>query len=374
MHFYEHSPFLTAIQDASIDDEFLASRVLFLMTYVPTLDYVKLFDEHHLADHVNAAIARHAKQYSKSNPQKSQQHSNPMELMALSDTLKLLFNITHFHPESAPRFSISLPNIFKILVRRKLPQPPLDPPVNYLINALLNLDLEDTNGEQQKHLGQNAVFPTFNANINAECLVTILDKSIGAYTGPEMDQTIAPILTLIRRIYEIAPADSVKKTMETMLLPTPSERDKPIGKSTSLASRLLNLTTSAVAQDLRGSIAAMMFELSGKDPATFVQNIGYGFASGFLMSQKIPMPEDIIKAHGGHAVQDVPVNPITGQRLDKEEYVESEPMTEEEKEREAERLFVLFERYVSFSLLRVVFEVEGGLMNEQIESDGCRGC
>jgi hypothetical protein len=39
------------------------------------------------------------------------------------------------------------------------------------------------------------------------------------------------------------------------------------------------------------------------------------------------------------------VNPITGQRLDAEDPSSQEPMTEEEKEREAERLFVLFERY-----------------------------
>jgi hypothetical protein len=41
------------------------------------------------------------------------------------------------------------------------------------------------------------------------------------------------------------------------------------------------------------------------------------------------------------------VNPVTGQLLDREENVEEEPMTMEEKEREAERLFVLFERCVS---------------------------
>jgi len=47
---------------------------------------------------------------------------------------------------------------------------------------------------------------------------------------------------------------------------------------------------------------------------------------------------------GGHAT----VNPITGQLLQMEEQVEMEEMTQEEKEREAERLFVLFERFVSY--------------------------
>ena len=335
--------FLTPAQSESIDNEFLASRVLFLMTYDADLDYAKLVHENHLADYLNAAMARHSKRYSKATRQKSQEHTQPMDLMALSETLKLLFNISHFNPKLAEHFSKSLPHIFKILVRRDLPRPTLDPPVNYLINALLNLDLEDAKGQQQTSLGQNAVFPDFDQKCNAERLISILDQAIIAYPESELDNTIAPVLTLIRRIYEIAP-DNVKKAMEALILPTPDERDKPIGKSSTLPSRLLNLTTSALTPNLRGSISAMMFELSGKDAATFVHNVGYGFASGFLMSNKIPMPEEIIKANANNAAEGIPVNPITGQRLDKEEHVPEEPMTEEEKEREAERLFVLFER------------------------------
>jgi hypothetical protein len=67
------------------------------------------------------------------------------------------------------------------------------------------------------------------------------------------------------------------------------------------------------------------------------------------MSNNIPMPEEEMKKHAQE--QGIPVNPITGQRLDREENVETEPMTQEEKEREAERLFVLFERYVKVCLL-----------------------
>ncbi|CAO2655664.1 Nn.00g044670.m01.CDS01 [Neocucurbitaria sp. VM-36] len=329
----------------SADDEFLASRILFLMTYDANLDYSKLVSENQLADNINAAITRHAKRYSRSARRwsLSQERSRPMELMALSETLKLLFNITHFHPDLAEYFSKSIPDIFKILVRRGIPKPPLSAPINYLINALLNLDLEDTKEQQRKYFGQNAVFPMFDQKCNAEHLVNILDQAIITYSESELDNTIAPVLTLIRRVYEIAPS-SVKKSMEKLILPTPEEREKPIGKSDTLSSRLLNLSTSALTPNLRGSISAMMFELSSKDASTFVQNVGYGFASGFLMSNNIPMPEEAVKANAGDSAQSIPVNPITGQRLDREENVQEEPMTQEEKEREAERLFVLFER------------------------------
>ena len=90
-----------------------------------------------------------------------------------------------------------------------------------------------------------------------------------------------------------------------------------------------------------------MFELSGKDASKFVQNVGYGFASGFLLSNNIQMPENALEAHAlANPETSYPVNPITGQRLDAEAPSNEEPMTQEEKEREAERLFVLFERYV----------------------------
>jgi hypothetical protein len=341
---------LMSHQSDSIDNEFLCSRILFLLTYKTDLNFETLVTEHGLAENINLAISRHAKRYSQSARRLLQMHTNPMDLMALSETLKLLFNITHFYPELSEHFSKSIPNIFKILVRRKLPSPPLQAPVNYLINALINLDLEDKKGNQHKCFGQNTVFHSSNENMNAEHLIKILDNAITAYTESELDTTVSPLLTLIRRIYEIAP-EGVQKYMESLLLPTDDERSRPLGKSDTLSARLLRLSTSAMTPSLRGSISAMMFELSGKDAGKFVHNVGYGFASGFLLSNNIQMPENAFEAHalatGQESDEGVPVNPITGQRLDREEHVEMEPMTEEEKEREAERLFVLFERYVS---------------------------
>lgn len=321
------------------------------MTYDTNLNYDKLVNEHQLAESINNALQRHAKRYSKSSRRLSQMHTHPMDLMALSETLKLLFNITHFYPDLSEHFSKSIPHIFKILVRRKIPSPPLQAPVNYLINALINLDLEDKTCQQVKFLGMNAVFPTFDQKCNAEHLINILDNAIVAYTEAELDNTISPVLTLIRRIYEIAP-DGVKKYMEWLLLPTDEERSRPLGQSDTLSSRLLRLSTSAMTPSLRSSISAMMFELSGKDATKFVQNVGYGFASGFLLSNNIEMPANAMEANAtADPEKSIPVNPITGQRLDAEDPDKSEPMTEEEKEREAERLFVLFERYVLMCIL-----------------------
>jgi hypothetical protein len=358
-------------QSDSIDDEFLLARVLFLTTYGANLDYNELVNEHHLADSINAALQRHADRYSEPR-QRAREHTAPMDLMALSETLKLLFNITHFHPDLSQHFTSSIAHIFKVLLGRDAPTNPLDAPVSFLINALLNLVREEgTGGTSQPHDPElhAALFPSIDPSINVTHLISILDTGIKSYPASELDATISPLLTLLRRIYELAPSD-VQETMQSKLLPSNSDRSQPLGKTSSLPSRLLQLSTSAQTPALRDSISAFHFELSSKNPSQYIQNVGYGYASGFLLSKNIPMPESAL-ADAGVASNgegsSVPVNPITGQRLDKEERVEMPEMSQEEKEREAERLFVLFERLKKTGVMDVKNPVEEAYRSGRIE-------
>jgi hypothetical protein len=136
------------------------------MTYDTNLDFNPLFDEHQLGRQYQCSkldfpstsstqeltlfqnIARHSKNFSKG----SRKSSNPLDEMALSESLKLLFNITQFYPHRAEVFTKSIPNILKMLSRIKIPHPSLQPPVNYLINSLINLDLE---GKKSQQFGTN---------------------------------------------------------------------------------------------------------------------------------------------------------------------------------------------------------------------------
>ena len=263
---------------------------------------------------------------------------------ALSETLKLIFNITHYYPARADVFSRSIPNILKILSRRPMLDPPLQPPVNYLINSLINLDLED---KKAVHFGFNPVFPKFDQKCNAERFVAILDKAVQNYSDADLDQMAAPLLTLLRRVYEFAP-ESVKRYLQTLIMPSEEERNQPLGTSNTLSSRLLRLSSSPMAPCMRENISSLFFELSDKDATSFVQNVGFGFASGFLMTHNVPIPENAMEAwsNGQGTNGQTAINPITGQRIDAELMDDRAPMTAEEKEMEAERLFVLFERLV----------------------------
>jgi hypothetical protein len=276
-----------------------------------------------------------------------------MDDMALTETCKLLFNITHFYPDLNVTFSKSIPLLLQILYKTKITNPPLDTPLSAVINALINLDLAEKSGHSFSH---SSFFPKLDPKGIPEHIVNILDAAISYYKEGELDQAASPVLTLIRKIYEIAP-EGVKKYMEFLLLPTDAERSKPLGTSDTLSSRLLRLSTSAHTPTLRTSISAMMFELSGQDSGKFVHNVGYGFASGFLMSQGMPVPENANEAFAEGGAENA-INPVTGQRLNQEVQDDGPPMTDEEKEREAEKLFVLFERLKRTGVVDVVNPIQ----------------
>ncbi|KAF7509721.1 hypothetical protein GJ744_007592 [Endocarpon pusillum] len=253
------------------DNEFLISRILFLLTYESNLNFDPLFNDHDLGESINAHIARHTKEFSQAD---SKNGPSSFDQAALSESLKLLFNLSTFYPQHVSTFTASSENIRKIIY---------------------------------------------------------------AYTS-----------------------QTQKKHMRSLLLPQQSDRDLPLGQSDTLPSKLLRLSTSPAAPKLREGISSLLFELSDQDATTFVRNVGYGYAAGFLLSHGMAVPESAMKARhgsarngdgeGGEATaaeEGELVNPVTGQKLSKEEevMVDTGPeMSEEEKEREAERLFVLFER------------------------------
>jgi hypothetical protein len=108
----------------------------------------------------------------------------------------------------------------------------------------------------------------------------------------------------------------------------------------------LSLSNQVAAPHLGILVPGFYFELSNNDVDTFVGHVGYGLAAGFLrvngMQPGLSARTDVTDSHENL----YRTNPITGQRLDNETQVSSPEMTDEEKEREAERLFVLFERLV----------------------------
>lgn len=325
------------LDTGNYEDEFLNSRILFLTTYETNIDLKELLDNEKLADRIINNLAKHAKEMD--TKAKAKAKADPMQDMALTETVKLLFNVTHWCKEKASLFNPAVPHLIAVLFKAEVSQTkPLDPPVGFIINGFLNLDLSTP--ESQK-----ALHPKSDPEKVVSRVIDLLDVAIRTIPDEQKDPSVVPVLGLVRSIYEHAP-DSTKFFIREKLLPTEEERKDVLGKGHSLPAKLLQNSNNPMAPSLRNLIQHVLFELSDKDASKFVENVGYGFASGFLFQNNIPIPASVAEAHGaGDAAKaQKPVNPVTGQFVDAEKPVDEPEMTEEEKEREAERLFVLFER------------------------------
>ncbi|PKY05936.1 hypothetical protein P168DRAFT_303631 [Aspergillus campestris IBT 28561] len=354
----------------SSDDEMVISRILFLLTYgTNQSEYEHILNQHGLGDSVYYQIVRHSKQFPKSGkPALSQ-----MDELALIDTLKLIFNtckISDFKNGETvtgfeKAFSASIPYIFKMISRMEIPEQPLDGLLSYLINCLTVLDLKNESGHS---FDSSPLFPPFDPNCNVDRLVLILDRATATYKAEDLETKAAPLLHALIMMAEMAP-EGPRKQMQALLLPEGNDRSEPIGQSDTLPSRLLKLSTSPN-KNLKITISELLLLLSDNNAETLTQNIGYGYAAGLLASRGMEIPQTAGEAF---ATNGPAVNPVTGQRWDAEPQDTGPPMTQEEKEREAERLFVLFERARANGLLNVENPVrvaaQEGRLEELPDSD-----
>ncbi|KAK0748010.1 guanine nucleotide exchange factor [Apiosordaria backusii] len=357
------------LKNDNSDDEFLVSRLLLISTYNTNIDLPNLISQHDLADSIVRHLERHAKRLSSSPAGRAT--ANPMDQMALEETLKLLFNVGQFCPNHLASFERAIPHIITILCSLDLPSPqnkaPLGPPFGPAVNAVLNLDLSTTTAKKY-------LYPTTSPSSFSDRLIKLLSLSIKAYKNPALEQIVTPLVCALSLVYEHAPLP-VKQSIQSALLPTEKDREDALGKSDTLHGHLLQNWSNPEAPELGKAIAHLYFDLSDKDPHKFVKNVGYGYASGFLFQNNITFtPEELSKngeneVEGEDGVREIrrPVNPITGQFLDTERVPELPEMTDEEKEREAERLFVLFERLKQTGIIDVQNPVEQAMREGRFE-------
>ncbi|KAK6340917.1 hypothetical protein TWF696_009230 [Orbilia brochopaga] len=350
-----------AYKSESPDDEFLLGRILFLSTtHTDDIDLIKTcINDHNLAENTHSAIARHAVSYAAADGDSSHPVSQ-MQAMALPEALKLLFTLTSKLPDETDLFAKTTPHLLALLHTIPLQMPVLQPPITHIIDALSNI-----------HLANDAVkaafFPsaeddttTIDRTKHVARIITILDRATQNATTSssratdDFDDRGASTLKLLHELYPLAP-EPVQEFMRTSLLPSDTERNMPLGSqaSATLPARLLRLSSSPTATNTRTLLLTLLFTLSDSHPGKFIRNVGYGHASGYLMMRGIPVPPDVLSEAGNGATDAAgrQINPITGQYLDDEQRAAEaagleglEGMTDEEKEREAERLFVLFER------------------------------
>lgn len=274
------------MRDAAPDDELPTARLLLLCTYKTTLDYAALFEHAGLHDVVCGNIQRHADSAVAGRASAAPLPQNQRD--ACDETLKLLYNLTAYCPSRVPDFAPCVVHLLRLLDSIPLPSPPLQPPFPALINALANLDLAGAwSGPSPDRLSSAAA----GSFVYVDRLVHILDSAVGAYSETELERQALSLMQVLLKLAELD-HPALRAHLQSRLLPSDEDRKTVIGKSDSLSSRLLRLSSDVAVTHLRQLVPALFFELSGKDTKQFVQNIGYGYASGYLISRGIHPPAE----------------------------------------------------------------------------------
>ncbi|KWU44498.1 hypothetical protein RHOSPDRAFT_29266 [Rhodotorula sp. JG-1b] len=167
----------------------------------------------------------------------------------------------------------------------------------------------------------------------------------------KVEEVLGPVVLLLRKLSMLSEAQAA---FRKLIFPDHMDRTLPLDRQPSLAGHLIRLMSSILLPNTAFGVGEFIYNLCDRSPEKLVRTIGYGNASGFLQNRQelIPPPpvEDDETAgttttSGDGARTSSPrirINPITGAYDQKQP--EGPPMTEEDKEREAERLYTLFER------------------------------
>ncbi|KAM0430550.1 hypothetical protein ACHAPT_005899 [Fusarium lateritium] len=328
------------LKGLNFDDEFLNSRILLLSTYDTTINIGELIDRYHLSEYIVEKLYLHVKDLSNKPTHKlgrllndlvttkpktklrSKSKVDPMQEVALIETSKLLYVVGHRCRDRISTLTPAVPHLVHILLKQTVPEPkPFSGSLKALISAFTDLDFE---AEKSKI----ALYPKGDTFKVARKLIGILGRAVKAYADTELDEFVAPSVKVIRKVYTNGP-DSVKETMCQLLLPTANDRGDELGTRDTLPGILLKHLTSRTCPAFRLEVSDLFLEISGSDANKYAQNVGYGFAGSFLLQQSMPIPTTASEAFSGRGAG--------GSQEPRE-------MTQEEKERQTQELFELFDK------------------------------
>ncbi|KAJ3108969.1 hypothetical protein HDU97_009702 [Phlyctochytrium planicorne] len=260
-----------------------------------------------------------------------------------------------FRQTSRPRH---LPFILGIITNYRLePQRALSPPHSHAIHCLLNYPIND---ELREFWGGSAGLEAVSDRliiILDECLQKVLPFQAGIgfsksehleLDGQLADDVMPPILLALRSIIQGDPA--VRSAVQRKLMPEDIDRTKHLDGSDNITSRLIKLMSS-IAENLKTSVSELLFTLCEENASRLISYVGYGNAAGFLFQKGL--------LSGGVESQNANpppsnINPITGEVLTGDNRNEEwEKLTEEEKDRETDKLIEMFEKLEKTGIIKI---------------------
>ncbi|KAI9179911.1 hypothetical protein H9P43_005243 [Blastocladiella emersonii ATCC 22665] len=336
-------------ESASLETTFLVFRVMFLVTASP--DHVETITKagvDHYASTIDRILA-------------APDSPPPFTRAAtVSEVLKTIFNLQSFtgadHDTPSPIFpAATMRAAARVLTAFPLATPnPLAPPHSHAVHVLMcgpagwcTPALVRVLAKDILEVELALLFPLVRGNDSK----VVRDDSVAS-----PDERVPPLMHLLAQVYEREPAagSDVRRAVVDALTPADLDRSKSAEQGRSVTHFLIRLLTNVEFPRIREATETLLFAVCDKDASKMVAYTGLGPAAGFLVNRGLLTP-DVLKGHG----RDPAVNPITGQ-TEREAMAEAwNQMTDEEKEAEAEKLFVTFERLNKLGVIKAVDPTTG---------------
>ncbi|KNE65176.1 hypothetical protein AMAG_10829 [Allomyces macrogynus ATCC 38327] len=296
---------------------------------------------------------------------------------ALAEVLKTMFNLASHTIQASPLFSdATLVQVARVLSDLPPTVPlPMTAPHSHAIHVLMNGDPSGTAWCTVPFV--EALVARLLAPELQICFGAGDTASLATLVGHETpaNDRLAPLFVLLTRLVDRGGVE-VKGAVKRLLAPADLDRstsNKSDAPPKSVAHALIRMLTSVEFPALREGAEELLFALFDGWYSWFVRfvalplssfsfsNTGFGPAAGFLVNRGL-LSGDMLKAAAASAAGTAAasdVNPITGTKDQSPGPDDWDRMTDEEKEAEAERLFVAFERLNKLGVIKAVDPTTG---------------
>ncbi|KAJ3305859.1 hypothetical protein HDV03_000968 [Kappamyces sp. JEL0829] len=227
-----------------------------------------------------------------------------------------------------------------------LGSPAMSAPHLHAVNSLMNFPVLDPavwfpNGD---HAVLAILLDIFEQSFGAACPEKSQDAPDEELFGSPVDQALIPICLLLKKLTIIP---SARLMIKKRLMPNNIDRTKHLNEGPHLTAVLIRAMTNVVLSQTRDFLGDLLLACYEDNVERFVRYVGYANAAGYLFQKGFSTPEST-KGKGlgaGAAEDEFPdnIDAMTG-RIKEEKPDPWAGMTEEEKERETEKLFYLFDR------------------------------
>ncbi|KAF8914117.1 guanine nucleotide exchange factor [Gymnopilus junonius] len=171
-----------------------------------------------------------------------------------------------------------------------------------------------------------------------------LRQKVKAETSDSLDDMLSPLIVLISRF--CIGDEGCKIRVRQWIVPDDLDRTSPLEQRSDILGRCLRLLSSVYHPRLKDAVGEMLYAAADSDASTLSSLVGYGNVAGFLFHKGVLSAPQPSSSSGSGPSLTTPagqdINPITGTTFQPKPATPE--MTDEEKEREMEKLFVLFDR------------------------------